>query len=111
MGQRLKKGDTVIVTSGKFKKKDGYTTATILEIEGDRVRLEGIEGGVVKRHLRPGVDPAQPAGGIIEKFPTVHQSNVMLVDPSSGKPTRVGFKRLKDGRKVRVATGSGEELS
>ena len=106
MAQRIRKDDTVVVISGKHKGEQGK----VLEVltDKDRVRIEGVN--VIKRHLKPGRDPKVPQGGIIEKFGTVHISNVALLDPSSGKPTRVGFKVLEDGRKVRVARKSGEVL-
>ncbi|MBI3178667.1 MAG: 50S ribosomal protein L24, partial [Deltaproteobacteria bacterium] len=91
---------------GKHKGQQGK----IIEVltHKDRVRIEGV--AVVKRHLKPGRDPKVPNGGIIEKFGTIHISNVLPLDPSSGKPTRVGFKTLEDGRKVRIAKKSGEML-
>ncbi len=106
MGRHVKKGDTVAVISGKYKGRQGK----IIEILTDknRVRVEGVAG--IKRHLKPGRDPKVPEGGIIEKFGTVHISNVLPVDPSTGKPTRVGHKTLTDGRKVRIARRSGETL-
>ncbi len=107
MARHVKKGDTVAVIAGKYKGKRGK----VLEIltDKDRVRVEGV--ATVKRHLKPGRDPKVPQGGIIEKFGTIHISNVMPIDPHSDKPTRVGFKVLEDGRKVRVAKRSGEQLA
>jgi large subunit ribosomal protein L24 len=105
--QRVRKGDTVEVISGKYKGKRGKVIEVL--VEKDRVRVEGI--ATVKRHVKPGRDPKVPQGGIIEKFGTVHVSNVMPIDPSTNKPTRVGFKRLEDGRKVRVARRSGEIIA
>lgn len=107
MSRHVKKGDLVAVLTGKYKGQKGK----ILEIltATDRVRVEGI--ATVKRHLKPGRDPKFPNGGIIEKFGTIHISNVLPVDPSSGKPTRVGFKMLDNGQKVRVAKRSGEQLA
>ena len=106
MARHVRKGDEVTVMSGKYKGQTGK----ILEIlvDRDRVRIEGI--AVVKRHLKPGRDPKMQQGGIVEKFGTIHISNVLPLDPSSSKPTRVGFKKLEDGRKVRVARRSGEQL-
>lgn len=106
MARHVRKGDTVQVIAGKYKGQQGK----ILEVltEKDRVRVEGI--ATVKRHLKPGRDPKVPEGGIIEKFGTVHISNVLPLDPQSKKPTRVGYKSLDDGRKVRVARRSGEVL-
>lgn len=106
MAWHVHKGDVVEVISGKHKGQRGK----ILEMLTDtaRVRVEGVN--LIKRHLKPGRDPKIPQGGIIEKFGTIHVSNVLPLDPQSGKATRVGFKRLDDGRKVRVARRSGEVL-
>lgn len=98
---KIKKGDTVIVIAGKEKGKQG---AVLRAIPADRrVVVEGIN--VVKRHTRPSA--GQP-GGIVEKEAAIHVSNVALVDPKNGKATRVGRKRLEDGRSVRYAKASGE---
>ena len=98
---KIKKGDTVVVITGKEKGKQG---AVLRAIPADwRVIVEGVN--IVKRHTRPSA--GQP-GGIVEKEATIHISNVALVDPKSGKPTRVGRKRLEDGRNVRYAKASGE---
>lgn len=107
MARHVRKGDLVAVIAGKYKGKRGK----VLEVltDKDRVRIEGV--ATVKRHLKPGRDPKVPQGGIIEKFGTIHVSNVLPVDPQSDKPTRVGFKKLEDGRKVRVARRSGEQLA
>jgi large subunit ribosomal protein L24 len=105
--RRIRKGDTVTVIAGKHKGESGKVLEVL--IAKNRVRIEGV--ATVKRHLKPGRDPKVPNGGIIEKFGTVHVSNVMPIDPSTQKPTRVGFKRLDDGRKVRVARRSGEILA
>lgn len=107
MARHVRKGDLVAVITGKYKGKRGK----VLEVltDKDRVRIEGV--ATVKRHLKPGRDPKVPQGGIIEKFGTIHVSNVLPVDPQSDKPTRVGFKKLEDGRKVRVARRSGEQLA
>ena len=107
MARHVRKGDKVAVITGKYKGQTGK----VLEVltAKDRVRVEGI--ATVKRHLKPGRDPKVPQGGIIEKFGTIHISNVLPVDPSTGKPTRVGSKRLEDGRKVRVAKKSGEIIA
>jgi large subunit ribosomal protein L24 len=107
MSRHIRKGDIVGVIAGKYKGKQGKVLEIL--VDKDRVRIEGVAG--IKRHLKPGRDPKVPQGGIVEKFGTVHISNVLPLDPQSGKPTRVGFKRLQDGRKVRVAKRSGETLS
>lgn len=106
MARHVKKGDTVIVIAGKHKGEQGKVLEVLTDKE--RVRVEGINP--IKRHLKPGRDPKVPQGGIIERFGTVHISNVLPVDPQSGKPTRVGAKVLDDGRKVRVAKRSGEVI-
>ncbi len=107
MARHVRKGDQVAVIAGKYKGKHGK----VLEVlaDKDRVRVEGVAS--VKRHLKPGRDPKVPQGGIIEKFGTIHISNVLPLDPQTQKPTRVGFKTLEDGRKVRVAKRSGEQLA
>lgn len=107
MSRHVRKGDQVMVISGKYKGQKGK----VLEIltAKDRVRIEGI--ATVKRHLKPGRDPKVPQGGIIEKFGTIHISNVAALDPNGGKPTRVGRKTLEDGRKVRIARRSKETIT
>jgi large subunit ribosomal protein L24 len=101
---KLKKGDDVIVISGREKGKQGK----IVKVIPDERRV--VIGGVnkMKRHTKPSRDGA---GGIVEKEMPLHASNVMLVDPKSGKGTRVGFKTLADGKKVRVARKSGEVIN
>lgn len=98
---RIKKGDTVIVTTGRDKGKSGKILRVLPAAE--RVLVQGVN--MIKRHQ--GATAAQ-AAGIIEREATIHVSNVALIDPKTGKPTRVGFKVMEDGRKVRVATRSGE---
>ena len=101
MKLKLKKGDKVIVTTGKDKGKTGEIT-TVFPKE-NKVIVGGIN--VVKRHTKPS---QESAGGIISKEMPIHVSNVALVDPKTGKATRVGYKVEKDGHKVRVAKKSGE---
>jgi large subunit ribosomal protein L24 len=100
----VRKGDTVVVVAGKERGKRGKVLRVLPE-EG-RVVVERIN--MVKKHQRPTQKVRQ--GGIIEREGAIHLSNVMLVDPSSDKPTRVGMKALSDGKKVRVAKRSGEML-
>ena len=97
----VKKGDKVVVISGKDKGKQG----TILSAypKQNRVIVEGIN--IVKKHSKP--SQLNPQGGIISKEAAIHVSNVMPLDPKSGKPTRVGYK-IENGKKVRVAKISGE---
>ena len=101
--QKIRKVDTVVITTGREKGKRG----TVLRVlrEESRLVVQGVH--MVKRHTRPS---AGNPGGIVEKEGTIHISNVAHVDPKSGKPTRVGFKFLEDGRKVRVARRSGETI-
>ncbi len=102
---KVKKGDQVVVMAGRDKGKRGR----VLEVkpaEG-KVKVEGV--GVVKRHQRPNPGANKP-GGIIEKEAYVDISNVQLIDPSSGKATRVRYEIAADGTKTRVASGSGQAL-
>ncbi len=98
---RIKKGDEVAVITGRDKGKKG-SVLKVLRTEG-RVLVQGVN--MVKRHTRPS---AQGAGGIIEKEAPLHVSNVAIVDPKTNEPTRVGYRFLDDGRKVRFAKRSGE---
>lgn len=100
---RLKKGDLVVVTAGKDRGKRGEILK-VLRAER-RVVVQGVN--VVKRHQK--AQMGNP-GGIVEKELSLHASNVSLIDPKTDKPTRVGIKILEDGRKVRVAKGSGEVI-
>jgi large subunit ribosomal protein L24 len=100
---KIKKGDSVVVISGRDKGKSGE----VLRVFPAEARLvvQGVH--VARRHTKPRMgDP----GGIVDKELTIHVSNVAHVDPQSGKPTRVGYKTLDDGRKVRVARRSGEVI-
>ena len=100
---RLRKGDDVVVISGRDKGKTGSILRVIRS--EDRVIVDGIN--IVKRHTRP--SQAQP-GGIVDKEAPIHISNVALADPKDGSATRVGYKFLEDGRKVRFAKQSGEVI-
>ena len=99
----IKKGDKVIVTTGRDKGKKGE----VLKIfpKEDRALVSGIN--VVKRHQR---QTQTQQGGIVNKESTIHLSNLAHVDPKSGKASRIGFKTLNDGRKVRFAKKSGEVI-
>ncbi len=99
--KRSLKGDNVIVVSGRDKGKSGSVLRVLQDDE--RLIVQGVN--VVKRHMRAS---QTQAGGIVEKEATIHVSNVSLVDPDGGEPTRVGFRFLEDGRKVRYAKRSGE---
>ena len=103
MAAKIRKGDPVIVLSGRDKGKKG----TVLTINPKKRRavVQGVN--VAKRHTAPTQgDP----GGIKDKELSIHLSNLAIEDPKTGEPTRVGFKVAKDGTKVRVARRSGEEI-
>jgi len=104
---KIKKGDTVKVIAGAAKGQQGE----ILDIDAKKTRvfIEGLTKKV-KKHVKPQTDKANPDGGIIEKDYAVHISNVMLVDPTSGDLTRVGYKFDENGKKVRFAKKSGETI-
>ena len=100
---KIKKDDNVVVISGRDKGKQGKVLR-VFPTEA-RAIVQGVH--IARRHTKPRMgDP----GGIIEKEGAIHISNVAHVDPKSGKPTRVGYKFLEDGRKVRVARRSGEVI-
>lgn len=101
---RLKKGDDVIVLSGKYKGKTGKVTAT--HPADNKVTVEGIN--IVKKHMKP--TQANPQGGIIEITKPIWVSKVAIVDPSTKKASRIGYKVNKDGDKVRVFKQSGKEI-
>ena len=99
----IKKGDNVYVNAGNDKGKTGKVLS--VDPSKDRAIVEGIN--MVSKHTKP--NAKQPQGGIIRKEAGIHISNLQLVDPKSGKPTRVGF-RFEDGKKIRYAKKSGEEI-
>jgi large subunit ribosomal protein L24 len=109
MPARIKTGDEVIVVGGKDRGKRGKVLR--VEPDKDRVYVEGLN--IVKRHQRPrqvaGAQRAEQVGGVIEKEGPIHLSNVMVVDPRDGKPTRVGVE-LQDGKRYRIARRSGTRL-
>jgi large subunit ribosomal protein L24 len=100
---KFRKGDRVIITIGRDKGKSGE----VLKVfpKENRAVVQGVN--MVKRHQRP---TAGSTGGIVEKEASIHLSNLAHVDPKDQKPTRVGFKFLEDGRKVRFAKRSGEVI-
>ncbi|SEP08792.1 MULTISPECIES: 50S ribosomal protein L24 [Paenibacillus] len=100
----VKKDDTVMVITGKDKGKKGRVIAAYPR--QNRVLVEGVN--MVKKHTRP--SQANPQGGIIEQEAAIHVSNVMHIDPKSGKVTRIGYKVLDNGKKVRIAKKSGEVI-
>jgi large subunit ribosomal protein L24 len=100
---KIKKGDHVVVLTGRDKGKHGEVLKVMPE--ENRAIVKGI--AMIRRHQR---QTATQDGGIISKEAAIHVSNLALEDPKDGKPTRVGFKFLKDGRKVRFAKRSGEVI-
>jgi large subunit ribosomal protein L24 len=100
---KIRKGDRVKVIAGGSKGKVG-DVLRVLPSE-NRVVVSGVN--MIKRHTKPS---RAAEGGIIEREAAIHVSNVAVLDPKSDKPTKVGFKFLEDGRKVRVARGSGETI-
>jgi len=98
----VRRGDTVMVVAGKERGKRGRVLRVIPE--KNRVVVERVN--MIKKHQRPTQRIRQ--GGIIEREGSIHLSNVMLLDPTSGKPTRIGMRALSDGKKARVARKSGE---
>ena len=103
MAAKIKKGDSVIVLTGKDKGKTGEVLS-VKPAEAKAV-VQGIN--LVKRHTKP---TQFQAGGIVEKEAAIAISNIAIVDPKEGKATRVGFKTLEDGKKVRYAKLSGEVI-
>jgi large subunit ribosomal protein L24 len=109
MGLKIRRDDTVRIIAGKDRGKTGR----VLRVDPgkQKVYVEGVN--IVKRHMRPrtlrDTQRAQELGGIIEKEGPIHISNVMLIDPDSGEPTRVGITR-EGGRRRRVAKKSGKEI-
>ena len=99
----IKKGDTVYVNAGNDKGKTGK----VLEVipAKDRAIVEGIN--IVSKHTKP--SPKHPQGGIVKQEASVHISNLQVVDPKTGTPTRIG-RKVVDGKKVRYAKKSGEEI-
>ena len=101
---KIRKGDQVIVLTGRDKGKRGVVAARVDE---DRVTVDGVN--IVKKHVKP--NPMKGVtGGVIEKTMPIHQSNVAIFNAVSGKADRVGIKLLADGKKVRVYKSSGEEI-
>jgi len=100
---KIRKGDQVVVLTGRDRGKKGEVLKVMPK--ASRALVQGVN--VVKRHTRPS---QSQAGGIVEKEASINLSNLAHVDPKDGKATRVGFKILDDGRKVRVAKRSGEVI-
>ena len=100
----VKKGDTVIVLAGDDRGKQGRVLS--VQLEKQRAIVEGVN--IVSKSTKPSAKP--PQGGIIKIEAPIHVSNLALVDPKTGKPTRVGYRIDGDGKKVRIAKKSGEEI-
>jgi large subunit ribosomal protein L24 len=106
MPARIRRDDEVIVISGKDRGKRGKVLR--VEPKKERLYVEGLN--IIKRHQRPTQTAAgQQAGGVIEREGPIHASNVMLVDPKDGKPTRIGIE-IEDGKRLRVSKRSGARL-
>lgn len=102
---KIKKGDTVVVLTGKDKGKQGEILSAIPK--ENRVVVKGVN--LVKKTVKPSATNAE--GGIVQTELSIHASNVALVDPKSGKPTRAGYKVDKQGEKTRIAKKSGETIA
>jgi large subunit ribosomal protein L24 len=109
MAVKIRRDDTVRIIAGK----DRGRTGRVLRVEPAKQRVYVEGANIVKRHTRPrtlrDTQRAQELGGIVEKEGPIHISNVMLIDPDTGEPTRVGIKR-EGGRRVRMAKKSGKEI-
>ena len=109
MAMRIRRDDTVRIIKGKDRGKTGRVKS--VDPKNHRVYVEG--ANIIKRHMKPrtlrDTQRAQEMGGIVEMEGPIHVSNVMLIDPSSGDPTRVGVTR-DGGKRVRVAKKSGKEI-
>ena len=101
---KIRKGDLVQVIAGDSKGKQGKVLEVLLK--DNKAVVEG--ANMVSRHTKP--NAANPNGGIIKKEAPIHVSNLMVVDPKSGKPTRVGRQKNAEGKSVRIAKKSGEEI-
>jgi large subunit ribosomal protein L24 len=102
--QRIRKGDEVVVITGRDKGKRG---TVLRRVNAEYLVVEGVNR--VKKHQRPNPMKGQ-TGGIVDKDMPIHVSNIALFNPGTQKADRVGFKRLQDGRKVRVFKSNGEQV-
>ena len=102
---RIKKGDQVVVTTGNKKIKG--QTGEVLRVDGERVFVSNLN--LVKRATKPNPQAGQ-AGGLIEREASIHISNVMLLNPATGKGERVATKTLENGKRIRVFRSSGEAI-
>ena len=100
----IKKNDTVVVLAGEDKGKSGKVLKVL--VEKNRALVEGVN--MVSKSTKPSAK--NPQGGIVKQEAPIHISNLSLIDPKSGKATRVGIKVTEDGKKVRIAKKSGEEI-
>ncbi len=102
---RVVKNDNVKILTGKYRGKTGK----VLKVfpNQDRIIVEGVN--IIKKHTKP--SQKNPQGGIVEKEAAIQVSNVMIIDPKTSEPTRIGYKILEDGTKVRISKKSGEMLS
>ncbi|MGE4050591.1 MAG: 50S ribosomal protein L24 [Piscinibacter sp.] len=101
---KIRKGDQVIVLTGRDKGKRGTVTQ---RVDDERIVVEGVN--IVKKHVKP--NPMKgTTGGVVEKSMSIHQSNVAIYNAATGKADRVGVKLLADGKKVRVYKSSGDEI-
>jgi large subunit ribosomal protein L24 len=104
MAARIRKGDTVLVITGADRGRRGEVLQVLPKL--NRARVQGVN--VAKLHTKP--QGMGKPGGIVEREATIHLSNLKLIDEKSGKPTKVGFRVLDDGRKVRVAKATGQVI-
>jgi large subunit ribosomal protein L24 len=102
---RIRRGDEVLVISGKYKGAKGKVLAVMPD--DDKVIVEGVN--VKKRHVKP--NARTPQGGVVEREAPIHACKVMPIDPNTGKPTRVRFKVDESGKKIRVAAKSGAPIT
>ena len=100
----IKKNDTVVVLAGEDKGKTGKVLKVL--VEKNRALVEGVN--MVSKSTKPSAK--NPQGGVVKQEAPIHISNLSLIDPKSGKATRVGIKVTEDGKKVRIAKKSGEEI-
>ncbi len=100
---RIRRGDEVVVRTGR----DRGRTGEVIRVDREHARVVVRGVNIARRHMRP--SPANP-GGIVDRELPIHVSNVALRDPSDGRPTKVGYRRMEDGRKVRTAKRSGDLL-
>lgn len=100
----IKKGDLVFVNAGEYKGKQGKVLEVL--VKKDRAIVEGVN--IMSRHTKP--NAKAPQGGIVKREAPIHISNLMIVDPATGKPTRIGRKRNESSKLVRYSKKSGEEI-